>query len=107
MTHKIRGVLVEEYAYCVNKFRENVGLETWIWRQLVRSQTAHTKYKWPPYANEWTPHENFLRKPLFIPYIIGKSALKPIQIQSITKLDSKLCMVKITQKLLVLFYGQP
>jgi len=25
---------------------------------------AHTKYKWPPYATEWTPHENFLRTPL-------------------------------------------
>jgi len=28
MTHKLRGVHVEEHAYCVNKFRENVGLET-------------------------------------------------------------------------------
>jgi len=28
MTHKLRGVHVEEYAYCVNKFHENVGLET-------------------------------------------------------------------------------
>jgi len=28
MTHKIRGVHVEEYAYYVNKLRQNVGLET-------------------------------------------------------------------------------
>jgi len=28
MTHKIMRVPVEVYAYCVNKFRENVGLET-------------------------------------------------------------------------------
>jgi len=46
---KIRGVWVEEYAYYVNKLR----LRTWIWRQIVTSQTAHTKYKWPPSATEW------------------------------------------------------
>jgi len=28
MTHKLKGVRVEEYAYCVNKLRQNVGLET-------------------------------------------------------------------------------
>jgi len=28
MTHKRRGVRVEEYAYYVNKLRQNVGLET-------------------------------------------------------------------------------
>jgi len=28
MTHKIWGVHVEEYAYYVNKLRQNVGLET-------------------------------------------------------------------------------
>jgi len=28
MTHKIRGVRVEECAYYVNKLRQNVGLET-------------------------------------------------------------------------------
>jgi len=55
-------VRVEEYAYCVNKFRENVGLE-----QIVTSQTPHTKYKWPPHATEWTPHEHFLRTPLGAP----------------------------------------
>ena len=30
----------------------------------MTSQTAHTKYKWPPYTTEWKPHENFLRTPL-------------------------------------------
>jgi len=59
MTHKIRGVDVEKYAYYVNKLRRNVGLETWLWRQIVTSQTAHTKYKWPPYANEWSPPGKF------------------------------------------------
>ena len=59
MTHKIRGVDVEKYAYYVNKLRQNVGLETWKWRQIVTSQTAHTK--WPPYDPEPNPpHENFL-----------------------------------------------
>ena len=53
MTHKIWGVCVEEYAYYFNKLRQNVGLETLIWRQIVKSQTAHTKDKWPPYASEW------------------------------------------------------
>jgi len=28
MTHKIRGVDVEEHAHYVNKLRQNVGLET-------------------------------------------------------------------------------
>jgi len=28
MTHEIRGVDVEKYAYYVNKRRQNVGLET-------------------------------------------------------------------------------
>jgi len=28
MTRKIRGVRVQEYAYYVNKLRQNVGLET-------------------------------------------------------------------------------
>jgi len=27
--------------YYVNKLRQNVGLETWKWRQIVTSQTAH------------------------------------------------------------------
>ena len=54
MTHKTRGVDVEKYAYYVNKLRQNVGLETWMCCQIVTSQTAHTKNKWPPYAAEWT-----------------------------------------------------
>jgi len=53
MAHEIRGVDVEKYAYYVNKFRQNVGLETWLWRQILTAQTVHTKYKWPPYATEW------------------------------------------------------
>jgi len=28
MTHKLRGVRVEEYAYHVKNIRQNVGLET-------------------------------------------------------------------------------
>jgi len=56
MTYEMRRVRVEEYAYCVNKLRQNVGLKTWIWRQIVTSQTAHSKYKWPPCATQWKPH---------------------------------------------------
>jgi len=52
---KIRRVRVEEYAYYVNKLR----LKTWIWLQIVTSQRAHTKCKWPPYATEWTPPWKF------------------------------------------------
>jgi len=52
---KIRGVRVKEDAYYVNKRPQNVGLETWIWRQSVTSQRAHTKYKSPPYVIEWNP----------------------------------------------------
>jgi len=55
---------VEEYTYYVNKLRQKVGLETWVWRQIVTSQTANTKYKWPPHAAEWNPYEDFLRTPL-------------------------------------------
>jgi len=55
MADKLRGVRVEEYASRVNKFRENVGLETWIWQQIVTSQTVHIKYQLPPYATEWNP----------------------------------------------------
>jgi len=29
MTHKIRGVRVDEYAYCVKKICQIVGLETY------------------------------------------------------------------------------
>ena len=44
--------------------------KTLVWKQdydviFVTSQTAHTKYKWLPYAAEWNPpHEKFLRTPL-------------------------------------------
>jgi len=65
MTHKIRGVRVDKYDSYVNALRQNVGLETWIWRKIVTSQRPHTKWKCPPYATEWIPpHENFLRTPL-------------------------------------------
>ena len=64
MTYEIRRVRIEEYAYCVNKLRQNVGLETWIWHQILTSQTPHIKYKWPPYATEWNPYKSFLRTPL-------------------------------------------
>jgi len=63
-------VRAEENAYYVNKLRQNVGLETWIWRQIVTSQTGHTKYKWAQHATEWKPlHENFLRTPLKRAYV--------------------------------------
>jgi len=55
MTHKLRGVRVDAYAYYVNKLRPTVGLETCTWRHIVTLQTTHTKYKWPPYASEWNP----------------------------------------------------
>jgi len=65
MTHKIRGVRVEQYAYYVNTLHQIVGLETWIWRQIVTSQRMPTTNKWPPYATDWNPpHEKFLRTPL-------------------------------------------
>ena len=52
---KRRRLRVEEYAYYVNKLRQNVDLKTWIWCQIVTSQTAFTIFEWPPYATEWTP----------------------------------------------------
>ena len=58
--------------YYVNKLRQNVGLETCKWREIVTSQTANTKYKWPSYDPEPTPpHENFLLTPLGEGVIIG------------------------------------
>ena len=48
---KIRRLCAEEYAYYVNKLR----LKTWLWRQIVTSQTTHLKCKWPPSATEWNP----------------------------------------------------
>ena len=81
MTQKIRRVRAEEYAYCVNKLRQNVGLETWIWRQIVTSQTAHqtqmtiichwmkplpwrfsayaTAYQWHCYKYTWLTTERY------------------------------------------------
>ena len=56
MTYKTRRECVEEYAYYVNKLRQNVGLEAWIGRQIGTSQTAHTKYKWPLNATFWKWH---------------------------------------------------
>ena len=52
MTHKIAGVDVEKCSYYVNKLRQNVGLEACKWRQIVTSQTAHTKYKMATYDSE-------------------------------------------------------
>ena len=57
--HKKRGVRVEEYAYDVNKLRQNVSLETWICHQIVTSQRPHNTNKWPPYATEWNPPWKF------------------------------------------------
>ena len=68
------GVDAEKYACYVNKLRQTVGLETWKFRQIVTSQTAHTKCKWPPYDPEPPPlpaHENFLPTPL-IPFHFTK-----------------------------------
>ena len=71
MTNTIRRVGAEKYGYYVNKLRQNVGLETWLWRQIVTSQTAHTKYKWPPFATEWKKNmkifcvRNCIRGPYF------------------------------------------
>ena len=40
------------------RINKNFGLETWIWRHIVMSQTEHSKYKRPPYASEWKPPMN-------------------------------------------------
>jgi len=45
MTHKIRGVCVEEYAYYVNKLRENVGLGNMNMTSNCDVTKARTKYK--------------------------------------------------------------
>ena len=58
MTHKIKGMRVEKYAYYVNKLSQNVGLET-FWRQIVTSQTEHTIYNWLPHVTEWNPPWKF------------------------------------------------
>ena len=62
MKHKLRGMRVDEYAYYVNKLRQNVGLETWIWRHKHR--TPNTNDHHMP-LNDPPLHENFLRTPLF------------------------------------------
>jgi len=31
---------VPEYVCCVDKLRQNIGLQTWIWRHIVTSQTV-------------------------------------------------------------------
>jgi len=41
MTHKIRGVRVDEYAYDVNKLCQNVGLETRITSNSDITNSAH------------------------------------------------------------------
>jgi len=64
MIYKLWAVCVDECAYYVNELHQNVGLETWIWRQIATSQSAHIKCKWQPYATEWKKHEYFLRTPL-------------------------------------------
>ena len=51
MFYKNKGSVCRSISLFVNKLR----LKTWICRQIVTSQTAHTKYKWPPSATEGTP----------------------------------------------------
>jgi len=34
---------MEKYACCVKKGRQNSGLQTWIWRHIVTSQTAYNQ----------------------------------------------------------------
>ena len=43
------------HTYYVNKLCQNVGFETGTWRQIVTSQRANTKSKWPPYATDRNP----------------------------------------------------
>jgi len=80
-----------------NILRLKVGLETWKRRKIVTSQTPHTRYKWPPYANEWKPpHENFLRTPLFggtsahPNYFCSSQTLQHISINSMIILTASL-----------------
>jgi len=47
-----KRVHVEEYAYCVNKLRQNVGLKKWMTSNCDVTNSAH-QYKWPPQATEW------------------------------------------------------
>jgi len=61
MTHKIRGVRVEEYAYHVNKLRQNFGLEIWRWRQIVTTHKERTPNANDNHVqlNENTPSEKY------------------------------------------------
>ena len=59
MTHKIIGVNVEKYAYHVNKLRQNVGLETWKWRQIVTSQRTPNANDHLMNLNQNTPMKIF------------------------------------------------
>ena len=58
------------------------GLETGLWRQIVTSQSAHTKYKWLPCATECIPHENLLRTPLL--ELIAKAQLQVVTKNQLT-----------------------
>jgi len=37
---------MKKCAYYLNKLRQSVSLEIGLWRQIMTSQTAHTKYKY-------------------------------------------------------------
>jgi len=57
------------YSFCLlwlisANFAKMLGWKTWIWRQIITSQTTHTKYKWRHMPLNKPPHENFLRTPL-------------------------------------------
>ena len=45
-------------------FAKTLVWKTWIWRQIMTSQTTHTNYKWHHTPRNETSHENFLRTPL-------------------------------------------
>jgi len=67
MPHKLRGLRVDEYAYCVNKFRE-----TLVWKHEYDVKLCRYKHRTPNTndhhmpLNENPPHENFLRTPLSV-----------------------------------------
>ena len=79
--YKNKGMCVEEYAYYVNKLR----LKTWIWPQIVTSQTAHTKHKCPPYATEWTPPMKIFCVRHWIDAFFFKSAIQCRNMRNSTK----------------------
>jgi len=66
MTHKLKGMrVVEQHVHYVNKRRQNVGLEKWLWLFKLwrhKQRTPNTNDLHMP-LNE-PPHENFLRAPL-------------------------------------------